>query len=1306
MIDGYLPQADKVSMMSGRPPLMDRVRQHCMLSNGSFTVMLSDSGSGYSRWQDLAVTRWREDIAGDPWGSYLLLRDEENGECWSTAQQPYGTQLAGDSASFKSGRAAFSRRHDEVTSQLEIAVACDADIELRRLTLTNHGSRNRTLSVTSYAEMVVGPAAADNAHPAYAKMFVQTDWDSENRLLLATRRRRSNTEAEIWASQTLEVVGEPIHQTIEYETDRARFLGRGRTLRNAQAMQRNRALSNSSGCVLDPIFSLRRHVSLAPGAVVTLLLWTKLSNSRDGALELLKQVGDADAAESLFSAAAAREEAKLKKLDIDAALHARIAHWLNAVLISDPHQRPPADVLAQGHGGPPVLWAAGISADRPILLQCLDSETDLACTHDLFAAQNLWRSQRLAVDIVLLNMAAGDQGNTLHGQIETLVQAQTSQLKVESGSVKAETFVLRESEIDSVLRDGLLTAARIVLGSPDRENAASTETLMTAELPSVIKATLRAEPPANPASSLEFTNGIGGFSGGGRDYHIELTDDRCTPAPWVNVIANDSFGCLVSAEGGGYSWSLNSQQNAITPWPNDPVSDRPHDVLYLRDEESGDVWSATALPIRVAGATYAVTHAKGSTRFVNDAHGIELELTVCVPPTDAIKLSRLRLCNRSDTSRHLSVTAFVEWALGANGSTAAPFVITSHDENTGAMLARNPWRSDFADRVAFFDLCGLQHYMSGDRCAFLGALGTIEKPAALQDAAPLQGRVGAGIDPCGALQTRIELPPNTQIELVVLLGDAASETQAQALIEKYRSIEFEQVLNDVGDQWRDVLDTIQVRTPNRAMDILLNDWLLYQALGCRVWARTAYYQASGAYGFRDQLQDIMALCVSRPDLAREHVLRAAGRQFEEGDVQHWWLPPTGVGIRTRISDDRAWLGYVTAHYVDVTGDTAVLDEALPFLVGQAIPENATDAYFLPTESTRKASVYEHCALALDTSLTRGAHGLPLIWTGDWNDGMNSVGEQGRGESVWLGWFLLATISALTPHAEQRGDSERAKRWADYAADLRIALEQAWDGHWYRRGYYDDGTPLGSQTSSQCRIDTIAQSWSVMAKASNPAHAAEAMASVDHELVDHENHIALLFTPPFDGGKANPGYIKGYPPGVRENGGQYTHGAIWSIFAWAGLGDGDRGGALFDTLNPILHSDSAEAVHRYKVEPYVSCADVYSVPPYVGRGGWTWYSGSGAWLYRAGLEALLGFQLHGDRLRIDPCIPKHWDGFQLTYRRRGSANVITEYDIQVENPRHVCRGVACVELDGVTLQLSEAIALMDDGKTHTVRVRLG
>jgi cellobiose phosphorylase len=1283
-------------------------RQHALLSNGNYSVMLGSSGSGYSQWHDLAVTRWREDPTGDGWGSYLLLRDEDSGSAWSVSLQPYGHRTPDDAVSFGAGCASFSRRHHSLHSVLDVAVASDADIELRRLTLSNHGDRTRTLSLTSYAELVLGPIGADNAHPAFSKMFVQTEWDATHGVLLATRRRRAGGESEVWAAQALQIAGQPIYMAPEYETDRARFLGRGNTLRQAQAMQPGAALSNTSGCVLDPVFSLRRRITLGPNSSVTVLLWTQLADSREGALALSARLKSADAAESLFAGAAKHAEAEQQRLGVGAALLARFAYWMSALVNSDPGQRPAPDALTRGCGGPPTLWAAGISGDRPIVLFRLGGDAGLPRVQELLLAQHYWRSQRLAVDVVLLNIADGADsadGDALHSVLMALTSTQQAQLKSDDRLPKAELFALRDNAIGDDLRNGLLTVARVVLDDAATEPVAA-EPAPAAIAPAVIRASTPASAAASPITGeLEFANGIGGFTDAGRAYEINLDDERGTPAPWVNVIANSAFGFLVSAEGGGYTWSLNSQQNPLTPWPNDPVSDSPHDVLYLRDEDTGVLWSATALPIRVAGATYKATHGKGWTRFEHDANGIGLELIQCVPTTDSIKLSRLCLCNRSTRTRQLSVTGYVEWALGANGTTPAPYVITSRDESTGALFARNPWRPDFGDRVAFVDLAGAQHSMSGDRRGFLGPLGAVAQPSALRDDSPLSGRLGAALDPCGALQTRIELPPNTQIDVIFMLGDAADESIARALIEKYRAADIDSVLSDIATQWNDVLDTVQVRTPDRAMDIVLNDWLLYQVQGCRLWARTGYYQASGAYGFRDQLQDVMALCVSRPDLAREHLLRAAGRQFAEGDVQHWWLPPGGQGIRTKISDDRIWLAYVAMHYVGVTGDAAVLDEAVPFLAGQPIPEGATDAFFQPSISDQRVSVYEHCARALDASLTRGAHGLPLIGTGDWNDGMNAVGEKGRGESSWLGWFLLGTIGAFAPCAQERGEVERAQRWRDYADDLRAALERAWDGQWYRRGYYDDGTPLGSFENDECRIDAIAQSWSVMAGASDQQHAAQAMASVDRLLVDHAHRIARLFTPPFDHSTRNPGYIKGYPPGVRENGGQYTHGATWSIFAWAKLGDGDRAAGLFDLLNPIHHSDSAEAAVRYKVEPYVVSADVYSVAPHIGRGGWTWYTGSAAWLYRAGLEAVLGFQPQGDSVRIDPCIPGDWPGFQIVYRYRGSQHV-SRYEIIVENPAKVCRGVARVELDGQTLVADAAIKLLDDGQTHQLHITLG
>jgi cyclic beta-1,2-glucan synthetase len=949
------------------------------------------------------------------------------------------------------------------------------------------------------------------------------------------------------------------------------------------------------------------------------------------------------------------------------------------------------------------------------------ARSGLARVQEILQAQRYWQSKRLGVDIVLLNIADKER-DSLQAALAERMQAQNA-LLADRDAVPAAVFVLRDASISDALRAGLATVARIMMDAADDlpgfadggRNDALAESIAVAGAPA-----LRPQKTGNTSvatapharTTREFDNGIGGFIESGRAYAITLDGDRCTPMPWINVIANADFGFLVSAEGGGYTWSLNSQQNPLTPWPNDPVSDTPHEVLYLRDEDSGESWSATALPMRVAAATYTIELGKGWSRFAHDAHGIEVSLLQFVPLDDPVKLSRLSLRNRSARTRHLSITGYVEWALGANGTVTAPFVTTSRDAPTGALFACNAWRAEFGERVAFIDLGGRQHSCTGDRLEFLGRHGAVDRPAALIGNIPLSGRVGAGLDPCGALQTSIELAPDEQIEIVFMLGDAATCAQARALIGKYRTADLDVVLREVRAQWDAVLDTVQVRTPDRALDILLNDWLLYQTLGCRLWARTAYYQASGAYGFRDQLQDVMALCVTRPDLARGHLLRAAARQFIQGDVQHWWLPPSGQGIRTRISDDRLWLAYVAAHYVAVTADVAVLDANVPFLDGAALKAGASDAFYQPTIASQRGSLYEHAARAIDSSLTLGAHGLPLIGTGDWNDGMNNVGAQGRGESVWLAWFLLATIKAYAPLADARGESARAASWRSYATALQGVLESAsgWDGAWYRRGYYDDGTPLGSSTSDECRIDVIAQSWSLISGAGDPDHAAQAMAAVEERLVRHDDRIALLFTPPFDHTLMNPGYIKGYPPGIRENGGQYTHGATWSIFACAMLGQGDHAGELFSMLNPINHGNSAQSVACYQVEPYVACADVYAVAPYIGRGGWTWYTGSASWLYRAGLEAMLGFQRQGDHLRLSPCIPKSWSGYDIVYLHRGKQGFITRYEIAVENPVGVQRGIVRVEMDGVVrtdnARDAALVPLVDDALSHSIRIRLG
>jgi cyclic beta-1,2-glucan synthetase len=1277
-----------------------------LLSNGRYHVVIGPAGTGRSRWKALALTRWREDPVCDPWGSFLLLRDEADGDVWSAGAQPFPDagdilRTARDAASVR-----LERGHRGIDTTLDVLVDGDRDAEVRRLRVTNRRAVATELTVTSFCELVLGDAGADDAHPAFSKLFVQTDWLDGRQMLLATRRRRSPSESGPWYAHFVEAEASAARMD-GFESDRAAFLGRGRELRQAQAMAPGARLSGTSGCVLDPVASLRWRLELAPGEQATLAFWTAAAGTRDELLALRAQMRGTGAYARARAAADARAERERMRLAASAHDFARWQAAAAALLQADPAARADPDAIALGNGGAPVLWPAGISGDRPLLLLRVGADARATTVDAVLRAQRHWQAQGVDSDVVLLRGrdAGFDPGERVAAQKAALAAA----------SAGSALFGLDDAGIDDSLRAALATVARVVVDAgeawPRHDGAfAAPELAHTGVRASIAAAP--AAPVVTDAGAREFDNGYGGFVDGGRNYGITLADGVCTPAPWINVIANAGFGCFVSAEGGGYSWSGNSQQNPLTPWPNDPVSDTPRDALYLRDLDSGELWSASALPIRGEGAVYRVVHGKGYSEFHADCHGIESQLTVTVPVDASVRVGRLRLHNPGTRPRRLSVTAYVQWALCANGKSSAPFVVTSIDAGTGALLARNRWRPEFAGRVAFLDLGGAQRSHSGDRLEFLGRYGDLRAPAALRGDAALGGRVGAALDPCGALQARVELAPGQSVELRVLLGEGSDAAQASALVARWREVDFDALLAQVSAQWQQVLDVVQVRTPDRAMDILLNDWLPYQALGCRLWARTAYYQSSGAYGFRDQLQDVAALCLARPDLAREHLLRAASRQFPEGDVQHWWLPPGGTGVRTHISDDLLWLPLVVGHYVQVTGDDAVLDAQLPFLEGESVPAGHDDAFFQPRVSTVHACLFEHAARTIDRSLAVGAHGLPLMGSGDWNDGMNAVGAGGRGESVWLAWFLITVIDAFAPYAEARGEDARVDAWRAHAAALARTLDGAdgWDGAWYRRGYYDDGTPLGSAGDDACRIDTIAQSWSLISGAAGATKAARCMQSVQEWLTDTENRIALLYTPPFDRGAAEPGYIKGYPPGIRENGGQYTHGATWSVFAWAQLGNGERASAMFDILNPIRHADSAHAAARYRVEPYVACADVYSVSPHVGRGGWTWYTGSAGWLYRAGIEAILGFRRRGSRVWLSPCIPAGWPGFELCYRHAAKHPSPTLHRFRVENPDAVQHGVAQAWVDGRVLAPaadgSVELPLFDDGGEHVFRIRMG
>ncbi|WP_339081971.1 glucoamylase family protein [Pseudomonas sp. TMP9] len=1293
------PSERRLNHVNGNPPITH------LLSNGRYSVMLTASGAGYSRWRDIAITRWQEDTTRDQYGSFIFLWDTQNDSRWSIGAQP-SDNMPYNEVVFAEDYASYSRQDGNLSTALEILVSGEDDGEVRRVSLTNSGRVAREIELTSYAELVLASPASDNAHPAFSKLFVVTEYLPAFAALIATRRPRAAGEQPLWAAHFAVVEGE-LSAAPQYESDRARFLGRSCALHAAAVIRQGLPLSNTVGTVLDPIFSLRQRVLVGPGKIARVAFWTLVAPSREALLDLIDKHHDRSAFERAKTLAWTQAQVELRHLDMHAAEAADFQRLAAPILFSDGRFRAPAASLLRGLGSQAGLWPQGISGDLPIVLLRIADAEDIAQVRQLLRAHEYWRMKRLAVDLVIINEHASSYLQDLQIAIETAVRSSQSRPAFATELAQGSVFVLRADLLSAEFRERLQAVARVLLVAhrgPVAEQLARIQPI-TAPVPASSGnhnpqhiSVQRTQPVPD---MLEFANGLGGFDLDGREYVVRLNAWSNTPAPWINVIANPQFGFHVSAEGSGYTWADNSRENQLTPWSNDPVSDPPGEALYVRDEDSLALYSPTAQPLRDSGH-YEARHGFGYSRFSHQAGGIGMQLLQYVPLHDPIKISRLTLRNLSDRPRRLSVSAYAEWVLGTTRAASAPYIISRQDAATGAILVRNPWSIAFAGRSAFSDLGGQQSSWTADRCEFIGRNGSLAEPAALARQSALSGRLGAGLDPCTALQCQLELQPGESTEVLWLLGQCASEQDASALVERYRQADLDAVLAEVQAHWQHVLGAVQVHTPSRAMDIMLNGWLLYQTLACRVWARSAFYQASGAYGFRDQLQDGMALTFARPDMTRRHILRAASRQFVEGDVQHWWLPHSGQGVRTRISDDRVWLAYATAQYIQSTADTGILDEPVDFLEGPLLAAGEHDAFFQPMQADAPASLFEHCARGLDQCVAlTGELGLPLMGGGDWNDGMNRVGEHGKGQSVWLGWLLLRTIALFAPYAEVH-DSARAVRWQAHAAQLRTALEaHAWDGQWYRRATFDDGTWLGSAQNTECQIDSIAQSWAVLSEAADPVRANMAMASLQRQLVREDDGVALLFTPPFDKTPLEPGYIKGYPPGLRENGGQYSHAAMWAILAYCKLGSGKQAFALFDLVNPINHGNSPEACQRYKVEPYVLAADVYAVAPHIGRGGWTWYTGAAGWMYRAGVEGILGISREGDWLLLKPCIPNDWPGFTAHITLGDS-----QYQIELSNPAQHGQGIRHAWLDEQPIDCLEGqIKVPLDGAAHQLRVEM-
>ncbi|MBU1044428.1 MAG: cyclic beta 1-2 glucan synthetase [Candidatus Omnitrophica bacterium] len=1269
------------------------------LSNGSYHVMVTNAGGGYSRCQNIAVTRWSEDSALDHDGTFIYLRDVESGYYWSAAYQPTQKKAKDYEALFSQGWAEFKRRDKKITTHTEIAVSPEDNTELRRVTITNRSSVRRVIEVTSYAEIVLNDPASDQAQRAFSNLFIETEIIKPYQAILCHRRPRADSEKFPLVLHLMAVHGGKAIGA-SYETDRNKFIGRRRTVVNPIAMEKQGRLSDSDGSVLDPIVSIRDQIELDPDESVVIDYVTGTCESREAAQPLMEKYRDQKLADRVFSLAWTHGQIALQQInatEADAQLYGRLA---SAILYANPAWRASAIILRKNNRGQSDLWGYSISGDLPIVLVRIENQDNIDLIRQMMQAHAYWHMKGLAVDLVIWNEDNTVYRDDLGTMINDLITANAEKTKDQKGGI----FLRRADQMSEEDRILIQTVARIIISDSGGTLAEQLKG-MTQPVVNVLPfIPVRKENPEQDEiksakrSDLVYFNGVGGFTADGREYVITTSSASATPAPWVNVLANQYFGTVVSESGSAYTWSENAREFRLTPWLNDPVSDPTGEAMYIRDEESGRFWSPTPLPA-MGKTNYTARHGFGYSIFEHVENGILSELTVFVSLEHAIKFSILKIRNISGRRRQISLTAYCELVMGTVRDKYHTHIVTEIDPKSGALFARNPYNKEFSGRTVFMDVSEPTRFVSGDRIEFIGRNGTMASPLVMfQDR--LSGKVGAGMDPCVSTQIKSALENGQEKEILFTFGSGKTEDEAREILRRFRGIDAaRQELENVWEFWKRTLGSVYVETPDASINFLVNGWLQYQVISCRLWGRSGYYQSGGALGFRDQLQDVMALVHSKPEMIREQLLAFAAHQFVEGDVQHWWHPPIGRGIRSHCSDDYLWLVFVTCLYVKDIGDSGVLKEVIGFLEGPLVKPEEESYYDMPRTSDRSGTLYEHCVLSVKRALRFGIHGLPLMGSGDWNDGMNLVGQEGKGESVWLAFFLYDVLQSMAGLAAGQGDNVFSEFCLEESRKLAVNIEKnAWDGEWYRRAYFDNGDPLGSSLNSECRIDSIPQSWAVISGAARKERAIIAMEQVDQQLVDRKHALLKLFAPPFDMSVPNPGYIQGYVPGVRENGGQYTHAAIWTAIAFAMLKDKKQAWELLDMINPVRHCDTADKCAVYKVEPFVMAGDVYASAGLAGRGGWTWYTGSASWMYQLIVKHLLGIRLKVDRIYFEPCLPATWSSWKLHYRYRETFYHIT----------FLCSGssdrIKSIQVDGV-VQKEMEVRLIDDRAEHSVEVKM-
>lgn len=1285
-----------------------------ILSNGNFSTFVTHAGTGMAKKDGISLNNWISDPTEDPLGLFVYVRDLETGQFWSAMHQPVRVKPDRYDTWFHNGKMVTSRVDNWIETTTEISVTPDDPIELRKVTLTNYSHQTRTIELTSYAEVVLNRYEDHRSHPAFSKLFLQTDYLPEEHSLIVKRRPRSDQEGEKWLIHSFASLNTDDVGSLQYETDRSVFMGRGRSLSHPAAMDKNGTLKGTLGNVSDPIVSFRKKFIIDPGEKIECTFGLGYAENREEAVRLADMYDNQYAANRAIDMANVYSFVELNHIGINA----RQAHYFQKLtsylLYADKELRANFNSWKENRRKQQDLWAYAISGDFPLIIFRVDDIDQIKQVRLLLKAHTFWRMKGLETELLFLN----DHPPSYADEVQEAIQeACETSMGRDLINKRGGVFFKRTDQIHPTDLTLLLSVAHVILQHKLHEFARSTT---NEEVQSWISDHSSVEyHPAKfvpdeyveeEGKNLQFFNGYGGFSEAGDEYQIcinrnpETGDLNLPPAPWVNVISNPNFGFIATERGAGYTWSENSRENKLTTWSNDAVKDPHSEAFFIRDEDQNEYWSPTPGPVPGNG-NYRVSHGFGYTRFEHTSAQIKQELIQFVAKDDPLKISKLRLQNEGSEPRRLSVFRYLDPVLGVDREKSSRYIIPSISEDEQILFLENQYNNEFSDRVMFATMVADSEntplFYTTSRVEFMGRNRDITCPSALQFNAALEMKIVEGDDPCLALQTIVNINPGETVDLIFLDGEAASRESAEDLVGNFRYPEkTDKELDKIRKFWTEKLSRVRIKTPDKSLDILVNGWLMYQNLSSRMWARTAYYQAGGAYGFRDQLQDSMAVLFTDEQIARDQILLHAAHQFPEGDVLHWWHPPTGRGVRTRITDDRLWLPYAVWHYLQYTKDDSILNEQIPYVQARALEPYEHEAYLQPESSNIKETLYEHCCRAIDVSLKFGRNGLPLIGTGDWNDGMNLVGEKGEGESVWLGFFLYNILVDFGEVCKQMDDEDRAAKYHKEAVKLKENLNTAgWDGEWYLRAFYDDGTMLGSSQNQECKIDAISQAWAILSGVASKERRLKVLKAVQEHLISEEDGIIKLLTPPFDRTEKNPGYIKGYIPGVRENGGQYTHGALWVVRAFANSGMGNEAMKYFSMINPVNHALNREAANKYQVEPYVVAADVYGEPPLTGQGGWSWYTGSAGWMYRVAVESILGYQPGKDCAELKPVIPSDWKEFEITLRLDDEGS---SCHIIVQNPEGLQTGKLVGKMDGQPIPSTEKngkIPLAKDGKHH-------